>query len=42
MTASSKNVFFGLLGDIVDDYNSPYHWSVKVKPIALGVPQVDN
>ena len=42
MTAVSKNVYFGVLDDIVDNYNSPYHWSVKVKPIDLKLDSLVN
>ena len=33
MTAISKNVYFDVLGDIVDDYNNTYHKTIKMKPI---------
>ena len=33
MTAVSKNVYFDVLGDIVDKYNSTYHRTIKMKPI---------
>ena len=33
MTASSKNVYFGVLDDIVDKYKNTYHKTFKMKPI---------
>ena len=33
MTAISKNVYFGLLDDIVDKYNNTVHRAIKMKPI---------
>ena len=33
MTAISKNVRFNILNDIVGEYNSTYHRTVKMKPI---------
>ena len=33
MTAFSKNVYFDVLDDIVDEYNSTYHKTIKMKPI---------
>ena len=33
MTANSKNVYFNVLNDIVDECNNTYHKTVKVKPI---------
>ena len=33
MTAISKNVYFNLLSDIVDEYNNTYHKTIKTKPI---------
>ena len=33
MTAISKNVYFNVLNDIVDEYNNAYHKIIKVKPI---------
>ena len=33
MTAMSKNVYFYVLDDIVDDYNNTYHRTIKMKPI---------
>ena len=33
MTAISKNVYFNVLDDIVDDYNNTYHRTIKMKPI---------
>ena len=33
MTAISKNVYFDVLEDIVDEYNNTYHRTIKMKPI---------
>ena len=33
MTAVSKNVYFDVLDDIVDEYNNSYHKTIKMKPI---------
>ena len=33
MTATSKNVYFNVLNDIVDEYNNIYHKTIKMKPI---------
>ena len=33
MTAISKNVYFNVLNDIVDEYNNIYHNTIKMKPI---------
>ena len=33
MTAISKNVYFNVLDDIVDEYNNTYHKTIKTKPI---------
>ena len=35
MTALSKNVYFDVLDDIVDNYNNAYHRSIKMKPIDI-------
>ena len=32
MTAGSKNVYFDVLNDIVDEYNNTYHRTIKMKP----------
>ena len=32
MTAISKNVYFDVLDDIVDEYNNTYHRTIKMKP----------
>ena len=32
MTAISKNVYFNVLNDIVDEYNNTYHKIIKMKP----------
>ena len=36
MTAISKNVYFDVLNDIVDDYNNTYHRTIKMKAIYVG------
>ena len=33
MTAISKNVYFDVLGDVVDKYNNTDHRTTKMKPI---------
>ena len=33
MAAISKNVYFDVLDDIVDEYNNIYHRTIKMKPI---------
>ena len=33
MTSISKNVYIDKLDDIVDEYNNPYHTTIKMKPI---------
>ena len=33
MAAISKNVYFDVLDDIVDEYNNSYHSTIKMKPI---------
>ena len=33
MTAISKNVYFDVLDDNVDEYNNTYHKTIKMKPI---------
>ena len=33
MTAVSKNVYFNVLDDVVDEYNNTYHRTIKIKPI---------
>ena len=33
MTTISKNVYFDVLNDIVDEYNNTYHKTIKMKPI---------
>ena len=33
MTSISKNVYWDVLDDIVDDYNNTYHRTIKIKPI---------
>ena len=32
MAAISKNVYFDVLDDIVDEYNNTYHRTIKMKP----------
>ena len=36
MTAISKNVYFDVLDDIVDEYNNTYHKTIKMKPVDVG------
>ena len=36
MTAISKNYYFDVLNDIVDEYNNTYHKTIKMKPIDVG------
>ena len=33
MTTISKNVYFDVLDDIVDEYNNTYHRTIKMKPL---------
>ena len=33
MTAISKNVYFDVLNDIVDEYNNTYYRTIKMKPV---------
>ena len=33
MAVVSKNVYFNVLNDIVDEYNNTYHRTIKVKPM---------
>ena len=33
MTSVSKNVYFDVLDDIVDEYNNKYHGTINMKPI---------
>ena len=33
MTTISKNVYFDVLNDTVDEYNNTYHRTIKIKPI---------
>ena len=35
MTAISRNIYFDMLGDIVDKYNNTVHRTIKVKPIEV-------
>ena len=35
MTAVSKNVYFNVLDDIVDEYNNTYHKTIEMKPIYI-------
>ena len=37
MTANSKNVYFDVLSDIVDEYNNTYHKTIKMKPIDVKI-----
>ena len=36
MAAISKNVYFDVLDDIVDEYNNTYHKTIKMKPVDFG------
>ena len=36
MTAISKNVYFDVLNDIVDEYNHTYQKTIEMKPIDVG------
>ena len=36
MTAISKNVYFDVLNDIVDECNNAYHKTIKIKAIDVG------
>ena len=36
MTATSKNVYYNVLDDIVNEYNNTKHSTIKMKPIAVG------
>ena len=33
MSAISKNVYYDVLDDIVNEYNNTYHRKIKMKPI---------
>ena len=35
MTAISKNLYFGVLDDVVNKYNNTVHRSIKMKPVDL-------
>ena len=35
MTVISKNIYFDVLGDIVDKYNNTVHRTIKMKPIEV-------
>ena len=37
MTAISKNVYYDVLNNIVDEYNNTYHKTIKIKPIDVGM-----
>ena len=36
MTAISKNLYFDVLDDIVDEYTNTYHKILKMKPVDVG------
>ena len=36
IAAISKNVYFDVLDDIVDEYNNTYQRTIKMKPIDVG------
>ena len=42
MTAISKNVYFEVLNDIVDEYNNTYHKFIKMKPVDVKDNSFDN
>ena len=33
MISTSKNVYIDKLDDLVDEYNSTYHRTIKIKPV---------
>ena len=35
MTAISKNIYFGVLDDIVNKYNNTVHRTIKMKPVEV-------
>ena len=35
VTAISKNVYFDVLDDIIDEYNNLYHRTIKMKPTGV-------
>ena len=35
MTSISKNVYIDKLDDIDNEYNSPYHRTIKMKPVEV-------
>ena len=37
MTAVSKNVYYDILDDIVNNYNNTYHLTIKMKPIDVNL-----
>ena len=37
MIAISKNVYFDVLNDFVDEYNNTYHKTIKMKPIDVQI-----
>ena len=36
MTAISKNIFFAVLDNTVDEYNNKYHKTIKMEPLDVG------
>ena len=36
MTTISKNIYFDVLDDIVDEYNNAYHKTIEMKPVDVG------
>ena len=42
MTAISKNVYFEVLNDIVDEYNNTYHKFIEMKPVDVKDNSFDN
>ena len=37
LKAVSKNVYFDVLDDIVDEYNNTYHRTIKMKPVDVKI-----
>ena len=36
MTAISKDAYFDVLDDIIDEYDNAYHKTIKMKPVDVG------
>ena len=39
MAAISKNVYFNVLDDIVNEYNNTVHRTIRMKPIGVSYPE---